>query len=59
MTHDADAFRAFVDILTVQSPPAQVMARPGLVERGLAIAEERSPMAAPGPTRTHLLELMG
>ena len=59
MTHDADAFRAFVDILTVQSPPAQVMARPGLVERGLAIAGNGHRLAAPGPTRTHLLELMG
>jgi 2-polyprenyl-6-methoxyphenol hydroxylase-like FAD-dependent oxidoreductase len=57
MAYDADVFRAFVEIVTVQSLPSAVMARPGMIDRIMAAAE-RGPLPIPGPNRDELLGLV-
>jgi len=59
MPHDGDVFRAFLDIFTVNAPAEEVLARPGLVDRIMAIAQTHDPLALPGPTRQELVELVG
>jgi 2-polyprenyl-6-methoxyphenol hydroxylase-like FAD-dependent oxidoreductase len=58
MACDADVFRAFMEIVGVVTSPHEVMARPGLVERILTIAESQPPLQVPGPSRQELLELV-
>ena len=57
-TRDADLYRAFLEIVSCLTHPAEVFARPGLAERVLELAGEAEPPAPPGPTRAQLLELL-
>lgn len=58
MAYDADVFRAFMEIVTVQNPPGVVMARPGVIDTIMAIAAERELLPTPGPDREQLLGLV-
>jgi flavin-dependent dehydrogenase len=57
MAYDADVFRAFLEIVSVQTLPSAVMARPGMIERIMAAAE-RGPLPIPAPNREELLDLV-
>ncbi len=58
MAYDPEAYRAFMDIVGVIDLPQGVFARPGLVDRILAIAGSEPPLQVPGPTREELRELV-
>jgi len=55
MVYDADIFRGMMEIMTMQTLPKQVFARPGFVDRALAVAGSHESFAAPGPSRAELL----
>jgi 2-polyprenyl-6-methoxyphenol hydroxylase-like FAD-dependent oxidoreductase len=57
-TRDPDLFRAFLEIVCCLTLPADVFARPGLVDRVLELTETGEPPAPPGPTREQLLALL-
>jgi flavin-dependent dehydrogenase len=57
MAYDADVFRAFLEIVSVQTLPSVVLARPGMIDKILAGAE-RGPLPIPGPNREELLDLV-
>ncbi len=59
MAHDADVFRAFMEIAGCLSLPREVFARPGFADRVLEIAGSHEAAATPGPTREELLRLIG
>ena len=59
MAYDGDIFRAFLEIFTVLTPPSEVLARPGLLDRILTVAQNHDPLTVPGPTRQELVELVG
>ena len=56
MGHDADVFRAAMDVISCLALPEEVMARPGIAERVAALANGDSPV--PGPDRESLLRLV-
>lgn len=56
--YDADVYRAFLDIMAVLSPPDEVYARPGLVDRITTITASKPPLQVPGPTRREILALV-
>jgi 2-polyprenyl-6-methoxyphenol hydroxylase-like FAD-dependent oxidoreductase len=58
MVHDADLFRAFVDIRAVLALPEEVLARPGLTDRVMEIARTHEPLVPPGPSREELLRML-
>jgi hypothetical protein len=58
MAYDPEAYRAFLDIIGVIALPQDVLARPGLVDKVLSIAESQPPPSAPGPSREELLRLV-
>jgi hypothetical protein len=58
MAYDADVFRAFMEIVSVQSTPGAVLARPGMIDKIMTVAAEREPVAIPGPNRQELLGLV-
>jgi hypothetical protein len=58
MQADADLFRAFAEINAMITPPRQVMARPGLIDRILDVAGGRPPAPPPGPSRDQVLRLL-
>jgi 2-polyprenyl-6-methoxyphenol hydroxylase-like FAD-dependent oxidoreductase len=55
MLHDADLFRAFIEIISMYALPQEVLARPGLAGRIAAVAAEHEPFAIPGPSRADVL----
>jgi 2-polyprenyl-6-methoxyphenol hydroxylase-like FAD-dependent oxidoreductase len=58
MLHDADIFRAMMEIITMQATPAEVFARPGFAGRVMAAAEGREAFGPPGPSRAELLGML-
>jgi 2-polyprenyl-6-methoxyphenol hydroxylase-like FAD-dependent oxidoreductase len=58
MAHDADVFRAGVEMRSMLALPREVMARPGMVERIFEVANGREPMRAPGPSREEVLRML-
>jgi hypothetical protein len=54
--HDPDLLRGYIDIVALLESTANVMSRPGLAERALALAD---PTPLPGPDRAELLALVG
>jgi 2-polyprenyl-6-methoxyphenol hydroxylase-like FAD-dependent oxidoreductase len=58
MLYDPDIFRAFLETISMVTPPAEVLARPGLSERILATTREREDFVVPGPDRAGLLQLL-
>jgi 2-polyprenyl-6-methoxyphenol hydroxylase-like FAD-dependent oxidoreductase len=57
-TADADVFRALLEIRGCLALPEDVMARPGLTERVLALTDGATPPPAAGPDRERLLALL-
>ena len=51
--------RAFADIMGCNALAEDVLARPGVFDRAVELAHGPAPMAAPGPDRGELLELVG
>jgi 2-polyprenyl-6-methoxyphenol hydroxylase-like FAD-dependent oxidoreductase len=58
MAYDAEVFRAYLEIIGVLALPQQVLARPGMTDRIMTVAEGRDPLPVPGPTREEVLDLM-
>ena len=63
MTWDADVFRAFMEMITMLTPPQEIMTRPGLTQKiteaaELATAGGRDPWTAPGPSRAEVLKML-
>lgn len=58
MLHDADLFRAFVEIFALLELPREVLARPGLAERIVEVTESHAAVAPPGPSREALLRML-
>lgn len=54
--HDPDLLRGYIDIVSLLDSGANVMSRPGVAERALALAD---PTPLPGPDRAELLALVG
>jgi len=57
--HDPDLFRAFIEIRSCVTTRDEVLARPGLAERIVAVAAEHERRPPPGPDRDQLLALLG
>jgi 2-polyprenyl-6-methoxyphenol hydroxylase-like FAD-dependent oxidoreductase len=55
MLYDADAFRAFMEIISMLALPGDIMARPGFSEHLAKAAAGREPFEMPGPSRADLL----
>ena len=55
MLYDADAFRAFLEIINLLALPGVIMARPGFGEHLAKAAAGREPFELPGPSRADLL----
>ncbi|WP_249522681.1 FAD-dependent oxidoreductase [Modestobacter marinus] len=56
--HDAELFRAMLEIAGCLALPPEVFSRPGLAERVMRVAGEHPPDAPPGPDRDQLLRLV-
>jgi hypothetical protein len=55
MLYDPDAFRAFMEIISMLALPEDIMARPGFSEHLAKAAAGREPFEMPGPSRADLL----
>ena len=53
---DPDLLRGFIDVVSLLDRGVNVLSRPGLAERALALAD---PTPLPGPDRAELLALVG
>jgi hypothetical protein len=58
MPHDADIFRAFMEIVGCLTLPSVVFTRPGFVDRVLEVAGRHPVAPQVGPTRDELLRLI-
>jgi 2-polyprenyl-6-methoxyphenol hydroxylase-like FAD-dependent oxidoreductase len=58
MAHDADIFRAYMEIVGCLALPRAVFGRPGFVERVLEVAGRHEVAPPPGPPRDELLRLL-
>ena len=56
--YDADVFRAWAEVGTLQAQPLDVIGRPGVLDRILEVASTNEPYQAPGPTRQELEALV-
>jgi 2-polyprenyl-6-methoxyphenol hydroxylase-like FAD-dependent oxidoreductase len=59
MLYDADLFRAFVETVAMLATPADVLSRPGLADKIMAVAADHEEFAMPGPSRADVLSLVG
>jgi hypothetical protein len=58
MMYDADLFRAWLEILSMQTSPQEVMARPGVADRIMQVASTHEAVIPPGPPREELLRML-
>lgn len=58
MAHDADAFRAFMEIVGCLTLPGAIFSRPGFADHVLDVAARHEAVPSPGPTRAELLRLI-
>ncbi len=58
MMYDADLFRASVEMRSLLATPQEVMARPGLVDRIMEVADAHEAVIPRGPSREQLLHLL-
>ena len=58
MPHDADIFRAFMDMASCLTLPSALFARPGFADRVLEVARQSDAPPPSGPTRDELLRLI-
>jgi 2-polyprenyl-6-methoxyphenol hydroxylase-like FAD-dependent oxidoreductase len=56
--HDADCFRAFLEVQGCLATPEEILSRPGMFEKVIAAADGRELGEAPHPSRAELLELL-
>lgn len=59
MRHDADVFRAWIEVTSLIALPEEVMARPGLPDRIMEVAAGHDAIPPPGPSRGELLRMLG
>jgi 2-polyprenyl-6-methoxyphenol hydroxylase-like FAD-dependent oxidoreductase len=55
---DADAFRAYLEMIFLLALPQEILSRPGFAERVSDIAAGRPPTPPPGPSRQDLLAML-
>jgi hypothetical protein len=55
MLYDAEVFRAFLDVVSLQALPGEIMARPGFSEQLAKSVADREAFVMPGPSRADLL----
>ena len=55
---DPDVLRAFVRIATVQEPPDDVLAQPGILDAVIAKGSGWEHDVAPGPSRAELVSIV-
>jgi 2-polyprenyl-6-methoxyphenol hydroxylase-like FAD-dependent oxidoreductase len=55
---DPEIFRGVVDIGSLLARPAEVIERPGLLDRVIELSQATTPEPPPGPSRAELLELI-
>ena len=53
---DPDLLRGFIEVVSLLDTGADVLSRPGIAERAIALAD---PTPLPGPDRAELLTLVG
>jgi hypothetical protein len=58
LEHDADIFRAFLEVMGCLATPEEILARPGMFEKVIAGADGKEPTPLPGPSRQELLEIV-
>src|SRR5258708_21085120 len=58
MMYDADLFRAWLEILSVQALPQEIMARPGVVDRIMQVASTLAAVIPPGAAPVQLLRTL-
>jgi hypothetical protein len=58
MMYDPLLFRAYLEIVSLLALPREVLARPGLVDRIMAVADVAPPVAPAGPSRDELLRML-
>ncbi len=58
MLHDAELFRASLEIASLLALPREVMARPGLAERIVDVANAQEAVEPPAPSRAELLRMV-
>jgi hypothetical protein len=58
MPFDAELLRAGLEMIGCLALPDEVFARPGIVDKVVALAEANPPQPVPGPTREELLRLV-
>ena len=56
--HDADLFRAVNEFRSLLTLPQEVMARPGVVDRIMEVADAHEAFMPPGPSREELLHVL-
>jgi hypothetical protein len=57
--YDPEVARAFAEVMSVLTLPAEIMSRPGMIEKVMTASAGREPPPIPGPTRAELLEVLG
>jgi 2-polyprenyl-6-methoxyphenol hydroxylase-like FAD-dependent oxidoreductase len=58
MMYDASLFRAALEIVSLLALPQEVLARPGMVDRIMAVADVAAPVVPQGPSRDELLRML-
>jgi cytochrome P450 len=58
MMYDADLFRVWLEILSMQTSPQELMARPGVLDRIMEIASTHVVVTPPSPSREQLLRML-
>ena len=58
MLYDPELFRASIEIVALHALPETVFARPGIVQRVMALADIHEPPTPAGPTRDELLRMV-
>jgi hypothetical protein len=58
MMYDADLFRAGLEITSLLTSPQELMARPGMIDRIMAVAGAHETVAPPGPSRGELFRIL-
>jgi hypothetical protein len=57
--HDPDVGRGFAEVTSVLTLPAEIIARPGMIDKVKTAAEGREMPPPPGPSRARMLEIIG
>lgn len=55
---DADAYRTFLEMFACLALPAELAARPGVLDHVLDVAARVEPLALPGPARDEVYALV-